>query len=71
MAAAVGAGSTDGLPWSWKGCTLLRMYEAYASCLTLLAPRSEKSAEGPSEGGFEGIEKVFAVVGLGGAAAGS
>ena len=30
--------------------------------------RSDKSAERPSEGGFEGIEKIFAAVGLGGAA---
>ncbi len=37
-------------------------------CHTLRAPHNEKSAERPSEGGFEGIEKVFAAVGLGGAA---
>src|SRR5258708_7030624 len=49
-------------------CTLLRVYEAYEFCLTLRAPRSEKSVGRPSEGGFEGIEKVFAAVGLGGAA---
>ncbi len=36
-------------------------------CHTLRAPHNEKSAERPSEGGFEGIEKVFAAVGLGGA----
>ena len=63
----MGASGTDALPWSWKECTLLRVYEAYEFCLTLRAPRSEKSAERPSEGGFEGIEKVFAAVGLGGA----
>src|SRR6266478_2038102 len=68
LAAAMGASGTDALPWSWKECTLLRVYEAYEFCLTLRAPRSEKSAERPSEGGFEGIEKVFAAVGLGGAA---
>src|SRR5258708_39913593 len=64
----MGASGTDPLPWSWKECTLLRVYEAYEFSLTLRAPRSEKSAGRPSEGGFEGIEKVFAVVGLGGAA---
>ena len=65
----MGASGVDALPWSWKECTLLRVYEAYEFCLTLRAPRSEKSAERPSEGGgFEGIEKVFAAVGLGGAA---
>jgi hypothetical protein len=68
MAAAMGASGVDALPWSWKECTLLRVYEAYEFCLTLRAPRGEKSAERPSEGGFEGIEKVFAAVGLGGAA---
>ena len=68
MAAAMGASGVDALPWSWKECTLLRVYEAYDFCLTLRAPRSEKLAERPSEGGFEGIEKVFAAVGLGGAA---
>ncbi|KAN0115718.1 hypothetical protein V8E52_006664 [Russula decolorans] len=57
LAAAMGASGADALPWSWKECTLLRVYEA-----------CEKSAERPSEGGFEGIEKVFAAVGLGSAA---
>ena len=42
-------------------------FKAYKFCLTLRAPRSEKSAEPPSEGGFKGLE-VFAAVGLGGAA---
>jgi hypothetical protein len=64
----MGASGADALPWSWKECTLLRVYEAYEFCLTLRAPRGEKSAERPSGGGFEGIEKVFAAVGLGGAA---
>jgi hypothetical protein len=68
MAAVMGASGADALPWSWKECTLLRVYEAYDFCLTLRAPRSKKSAERPSESGFEGIEKVFAAVGLGGAA---
>jgi hypothetical protein len=64
----MGASGADALPWSWKECSLLRVYEAYEFCLTLRAPRSEKSAERPPEGGFDGIEKVFAAVGLGGAA---
>ena len=68
MAAAMGASGADALPWIWKECTLLRVYEAYEFCLTLHAPRSDKLAERPSEGGFKGIEKVFAAVGLGGAA---
>jgi hypothetical protein len=68
MARAMGASGVDALPWSWKECTLLRVYEAYDFCLTLRAPRSERSAERPSEGGFEGTEKVFAAVGLGDAA---
>ncbi|KAF8465157.1 hypothetical protein DFH94DRAFT_360910 [Russula ochroleuca] len=68
LAVAMGASGADALPWSWKECSLLRVYEAYEFCLTLRAPRSEKSAERPPEGGFEGIEKVFAAVGLGGAA---
>ncbi|KAF8497822.1 hypothetical protein F5888DRAFT_1613094, partial [Russula emetica] len=68
MAAAMGASGVDALPWSWKECTLIRVYEAFEFCLTLRAPRNEKSAERPSGGGFEGIEKVFAAVGLGGAA---
>jgi len=64
----MGTSGVDALPWNWKECTLLRVYEAYEFCLTLRAPRSEKSAERPPGGGFEGIEKVFAAVGLGGAA---
>ncbi|KAI0267224.1 hypothetical protein BGY98DRAFT_1025624, partial [Russula aff. rugulosa BPL654] len=68
MAVAMIASSADELPWGWKQCTFLLVYEVYEFCLTLRAPRSEKSTERPSEGGFEGIEKVFAAVGLGGAA---
>jgi hypothetical protein len=69
LGAAAGVSGVDSLPWSWKECTLLRVYEAYEFCLTIRAPRTEKLPErGPSEGGFEGIEKVFAAVGLGGAA---
>ena len=61
----MGASGTDALLWSWKECILLHVYEAYEFCLTLWAPCSEKSAEHPLEGGFEGIEKVFAMVRLG------
>jgi len=43
------------------------MYKAYEFCLTLRAPHTEKLAENPPGSGFEGIKKVFAVVGLGGA----
>jgi len=57
----MGASGTDALPWSWKECTLLRVYEAYEFCLTLRAPRSEKSAGCPSEGGFEVIETYLRV----------
>ena len=45
----------------------------YVTCMrdtsfaSLRAPRSEKSVEYSLEGGFEGTEKVFAAVGLGGA----
>jgi len=60
MAVAMGARDVDALP--------LCVYQAYEVFLTLRAPRSDKSAERPSKGGFEGIEKVFAAVGLGGAA---
>jgi len=66
---AMGTSGVDVLPWSWKECTLLHMYEVYKFCLTLRALCTEKSAENPPSGGFEGIEKVFAAVGLGGAVA--
>jgi hypothetical protein len=63
VATAMGASAADALPWSWKECTPLCVYEEYEFCLTLRPPRSDKSAKRPSEGGFEGIEKVFAAVG--------
>jgi hypothetical protein len=64
-----GGGGAETLPWAWKECTLLRVLEAYEFCLTLRAPRTTQTttAGQHSEGGFEGIEKVFAAVGLGGA----
>ena len=66
---AMGTSGVNALPWSWKECTLLRMYEVYEFCLTLHVPHTEKLAENPPGGGFEGIKKVFAAVGLGGAVA--
>jgi len=68
MAAAMSASSANELSLGWKQCTFLLVYEAYEFCLMLCVPRSDKSAGRPSEGGLEGIEKVFAAVGLGGAA---
>lgn len=66
--AGAGASGTEALPWSWKECTLLRVQEAYDFCLTLRAPRQAQVAgQHPQEGGFDGIEKAFAAVGLGGA----
>jgi hypothetical protein len=61
LAAAMGASGADALPWSWKECTLLRMYETYEFCLTLRAPRTEKSVERPSEGGFEVLRARMAL----------
>jgi hypothetical protein len=60
----MGASGTDALPWSWKVCTLLCVYEAYDFCLTLCAPRSEKSAKRPSEGGFEASRRSLLPWGL-------
>ena len=37
MAAAMGAGGVDALPWSGKECTLLQVYEAYELCFMLHA----------------------------------
>ena len=68
MAAAMSASSANELSLGWKQCTFLLVYEAYEFCLMLCAPRSDKSAGRPSEGGLDGMEKVFAAVGLGGAA---
>jgi hypothetical protein len=68
--AGVGASASgnEPLPWIWKECTLLRVQEAYDFCLTLRAPRQAPVlGKQPQEGGFDGIEKVFAAVGLGGA----
>ncbi|KAI0299996.1 hypothetical protein B0F90DRAFT_1926006 [Multifurca ochricompacta] len=68
VGAAAAVNGVDALPWTWKECTLLRVQEAFDFCLTLRAPRPTQEAGKPSEGGFDGIEKVFAAVGLGGAA---
>lgn len=37
MAAAIGACGADALPWNWKECAFLRVYEAYEFCLMLRA----------------------------------
>lgn len=64
------------LPWTWRENTIYRVLDAWEFCLTNKMPlRSgsgvEKKDEGGSapraeRGGFEGIEKVIAAVGLGG-----
>ncbi|KAI0263515.1 hypothetical protein BGY98DRAFT_1046208, partial [Russula aff. rugulosa BPL654] len=41
MAAAMSASSTDELPWGWKQCTFLLVYEAYEFCLILCAQYRE------------------------------
>jgi hypothetical protein len=60
-------GGAEMLPWVWKTCILLCMLEAYEFYHTLRRPRTTQTtmAGQPSEGGFEGIKKVFAAVGLG------
>ena len=63
VATAMGASGADALPWSWKECTFLCVYEDYECCLMFRPPRSDKSAKRPFKDGFEGIEKVFATVG--------
>lgn len=61
----------DALPWTWRECTLLRIIDAYEFCLTNKLPRGtwaeKKGAEKPGtpKEGFEGIDKVFAAIGLG------
>jgi hypothetical protein len=45
MAAAMSTSGADAFPWSWKECTLLRVFEVYEFFLALHTPRSEKSAE--------------------------
>ena len=61
----------DALPWSWRENTLLRIIDAYEFCLTNKLPRGfgpEKKGDSqpPSKKqGFDGIDKVFAAIGLG------
>ena len=58
----------DTLPWTWRECTLLRVIDAYEFCLTNKLPRgiSEKKDSSRSDSApFDGIDKVFAAVGLG------
>ncbi|KAI0795920.1 hypothetical protein C8Q75DRAFT_802985 [Abortiporus biennis] len=54
------------LPWTWRENTVVRVYEAWDFCLTNKLPTRgvEKKEGGPA--GFDGMEKVFAAVGLGG-----
>ncbi|THH32764.1 hypothetical protein EUX98_g1460 [Antrodiella citrinella] len=59
------------LPWTWRENTVYRVYDAWDFCLTskLQLGRSgeKKSGSEPrAGGGFEGIDKVIAAVGLGG-----
>ncbi|KAI0072350.1 hypothetical protein K474DRAFT_1605301 [Panus rudis PR-1116 ss-1] len=64
------------LPWSWRENTVVRVYEAWEFCLTNKLPARSGGGAGGEKGGddgrdesmgFEGMEKVFAAVGLGGA----
>lgn len=61
------------LPWTWRENTVVRVYEAWEFCLTNKMPSrlgdmGEKKTDSERGEGmaFEGIEKVFAAVGLGG-----
>ncbi|KAH8105218.1 hypothetical protein BXZ70DRAFT_1042888 [Cristinia sonorae] len=59
------------LPWTWRENTVYRVYDAWDFCLTNKLPplgrsTEKKSGSGERAGGFEGIEKVIAAVGLGG-----
>lgn len=65
---------TDALAWSWREATTLRVMDAYDFCLTNKPPRSsfppgEKDTtpadSKPGTAPFEGIDKVFAAIGLG------
>ncbi|CAL1702863.1 unnamed protein product [Somion occarium] len=60
------------LPWTWREITVVRVYEAWDFCLTNKMPLrsgrelSEKTDDGERGMAFEGMDKVFAAVGLGG-----
>ncbi|KAI0338773.1 hypothetical protein BDW22DRAFT_1432294 [Trametopsis cervina] len=65
----------DSLPWTWREHTLLRVIDTYEFCLTNKHPRMN-SGSGPKKdylgvdtptgtAPFDGIEKVFAAIGLG------
>lgn len=58
------------LPWSWRENTVLRIYEAWEFCLTNKYPGRSASGLGKKDGegtpGFDGMEKVFAAIGLSG-----
>lgn len=58
----------DALPWAWREDTLLRVIDAYEFCLTNKHPRvgcAPKDGSQSEGGGFDGIEKVFAAIGIG------
>lgn len=58
------------LPWSWREHTVLRVYEAWEFCLTNKYPGKNASGlekkDGETSPGYEGMEKVFAAIGLAG-----
>lgn len=60
--------TTDALPWSWRECTLLRVKDAHDFCLIAKPPRpvpgATKGDDHEASVPFEGIERVFAAVGL-------
>lgn len=62
------------LPWTWRENTVIRVYEAWEFCLTNKLPSrlggsgDEKKTDSERGMAFEGMEKVFAAVGLGGSA---
>ncbi|KAL7278266.1 hypothetical protein ACG7TL_008242 [Trametes sanguinea] len=60
----------DALPWSWKECTILRIKDAYDFCLTTKPTRAssagmgEKGHEQEPSAPAEGMERIFAAVGI-------
>ncbi|KAH9920648.1 uncharacterized protein B0H18DRAFT_1086374 [Fomitopsis serialis] len=53
----------DALPWSWKECTLLRIKDAHDFCLTKQPRGPGRESREPSVP-IEGMERIFAAVGL-------
>ncbi|CDO76829.1 hypothetical protein BN946_scf185033.g26 [Trametes cinnabarina] len=60
----------DALPWSWRECTILRIKDAYDFCLTTKPARAgsagmcEKGHEQEPTAPVEGMERIFAAVGI-------